>query len=134
MTSISCFIAYQLIYGSAAVRPLTQPDLAELLRLARANNARLGITGMLVYHDGSFLRVLEGPQAAVQVLVEKISRDDRHSTLIVFSKGLNEARESGEWSIAFHAPTAEQVAAIGGFRQLTSLAPEDIEGAEFAPS
>ena len=124
-------MVYQLIYGSAATRPFTQPDLAELLRLARVNNARLGITGMLVYHDGSFLQVLEGPQAAVQTPVEKISRDDRHSKLTVFRKGVNQEREFGEWSMAFHALSSEESASLGGFKQITSLAPSDVESARF---
>ncbi len=49
-----------LIYCSAAARPLSREELATLLSRARASNARLGITGMLLHSDGSFFQILEG--------------------------------------------------------------------------
>jgi hypothetical protein len=42
-----------LIYSSAARQAFSDEDLIELLTRARAKNARLGITGMLLYTDGS---------------------------------------------------------------------------------
>jgi len=51
----------QLIYVSAATNRFNPAELRELLRLARLKNQQLDVTGMLLYHEGSFLQVLEGP-------------------------------------------------------------------------
>lgn len=55
----------QLVYMSAALWRPTRSDLVTLLAKARQNNSQLGVTGMLLYHDGSFMQVLEGEEPAV---------------------------------------------------------------------
>ncbi|MCK6682224.1 MAG: BLUF domain-containing protein [Thermoanaerobaculia bacterium] len=44
----------ELAYCSAAKTAFTPAELTRLLRVARQNNARDGITGMLLYADGRF--------------------------------------------------------------------------------
>ena len=113
---------YQIIYGSSAKQAFSSIDLVELLRKARVNNSRLGVTGMLLYHDGNFLQILEGEQADVQALLDLISRDTRHSGVLIFYRGYSAEREFGEWSMAFHAVTEQEWAGLGsGFRQVKSL-------------
>ena len=51
---------YQLVYISAANHEFTEKELHELLSKARKNNESYGITGMLLYHQGSFIQALEG--------------------------------------------------------------------------
>ncbi|MEM7363377.1 MAG: BLUF domain-containing protein, partial [Pseudomonadota bacterium] len=36
-----------------------------------------GVTGMLLYHEGSFLQALEGDRAVVEALYERIEEDPR---------------------------------------------------------
>ncbi|MHB1206888.1 MAG: BLUF domain-containing protein, partial [Rhodospirillaceae bacterium] len=71
----------QLIYASAAVKPFTPEALKVLLAKARAKNSAAGITGMLLYHAGSFLQALEGPNDAVASLFKVIEKDPRHTTV-----------------------------------------------------
>ena len=68
----------QISYSSAAVAPFSERELTELLTIARVNNGRLGVTGMLLYHEGSFLQALEGDERVLDVLFTKISKDKRH--------------------------------------------------------
>ena len=68
----------QLGYASAATVEFSDDDLRELLAKSRSNNMAAGITGMLLYHEGSFLQVLEGPSEAVEHLYARIRRDKRH--------------------------------------------------------
>ena len=63
----------QVAYVSRAVQPMSSEDLLRLLQQCRANNSELGITGMLVYGNGTFLQVLEGEVGAVDKLVEENS-------------------------------------------------------------
>ena len=47
-------------------------ELKAILSAARTNNSKKDISGMLVYHAGSFLQVLEGPEDTVTELFGKI--------------------------------------------------------------
>ncbi len=89
------------VYVSSATRPLNEVELVQLLQLARQNNEKLDITGMLLYREGNFLQVLEGPASAVDSLISTIKRDPRHHGLILMSrKGIDE-RQFSDWSMAF---------------------------------
>lgn len=104
----------QIIYASAATRKMASEDLRDILAKARAFNAARGITGILVYDDGSFLQVLEGPSEAVASLVERIERDPRHTRFRLLSKRETEVREFGEWTMGF-ADVSVEAAGHEGF-------------------
>jgi hypothetical protein len=75
--------------------------LLELLKVARANNARLGITGMLLYADGNFVQLIEGPDNAVDALYARISRDPRHTSLLkALDRPITE-RHYADWTMGF---------------------------------
>lgn len=75
--------------------------MLELLKVARANNARLGITGMLLYADGNFVQIIEGPEDAVDALYAKISRDPRHTALLKALDGPIAERRFADWTLGF---------------------------------
>lgn len=117
-------MVYQIVYGSTEAHAFSHAELVELLRIARVNNTRLGVTGMLLYHDHSFMQILEGEQAVVEALVAKISGDPRHRGFTMFHQGQVPAREFGEWSMAFRTPSMEDLSAVDGFREISTLAPD----------
>ena len=69
----------QLIYASSATIHFTLDKLEEMLSAGRARNKARGITGMIVYHQGRFLQILEGEEHVVDALFEKILIDSRHN-------------------------------------------------------
>ena len=69
------------VYVSRSSYPFTDDDLANLLLTSRSNNARLGITGMLLHREGRFIQVLEGPDEAVRARLAVIARDPRHTAV-----------------------------------------------------
>ena len=103
-----------LIYCSAAVRSFNRGELAELLSRARANNARLGITGMLLHIEGSFFQVLEGAPDAVDGLFDAIRRDARHRQLTVIIREPVAARTFGEWTMGYADITPAELDGIVG--------------------
>ena len=105
----------KLIYASAATKLFSPADLRELLRRARLKNERLDITGMLLYHQGSFLQVLEGPAAAVNPLLETITLDQRHNKLMLLLRREIEARNFADWKMGF-VDVAAQSQSLPGFR------------------
>jgi hypothetical protein len=91
----------QIIYASAAAVPFGDADLKRLLERARERNAAVDVTGLLVFHEGSFLQVLEGDADAVQTLFARISKDDRHDRVRLVLRRSVEEREFAEWSMGF---------------------------------
>lgn len=76
-------------------------ELVELLRKSHQKNVPEDITGMLLYKDGSFMQVMEGPEENVFRLYNRILEDPRHKGIITLLKGPLEKREFGNWSMAF---------------------------------
>jgi FAD-dependent sensor of blue light len=94
---------YQVVYSSAAVEVFSEAQLTELLARARVNNQRLGVTGMLLYHEGSFLQVVEGEAEVLEALFKTISRDKRHHRVVPLLKRPVEERHFGNWKMGFAA-------------------------------
>ena len=92
---------YQVIYASAAAVPFSESDLSTLLLRARANNQRLGITGLLLYHEGSFLQALEGDEGAVGALFSTISGDKRHDHIVMLLARELDERYFAGWQMGF---------------------------------
>ncbi len=90
----------QLLYVSTSARDISQRMLDQILSVSRVNNAAVGITGMLLYLDGAFLQVLEGPDDAVARTYDRIRMDPRHREpqTLLDQEG---ARAFGQWSMGF---------------------------------
>ncbi|MGF1623542.1 MAG: BLUF domain-containing protein [Alphaproteobacteria bacterium] len=73
----------QVLYVSAMSPGVEPADIAGLLQQSRRNNARDGLTGLLLFTGESFLQVLEGPDPALAQALTRISRDKRHSQLLI---------------------------------------------------
>jgi hypothetical protein len=94
----------QIIYSSAAVVPFSELELQRLLLQARENNTRLGVTGMLLYQEGSFLQVVEGEGPLLETLFQRIAADKRHQRVITLLRREVEARHFGDWAMGFVSP------------------------------
>ena len=114
-------MAYQVIYSSQAVAPMSIAELESILVDAREGNMRRGVTGALVFVDGVFLQILEGQKEAVQSLMSSIEKDSRHSSMHVIYEGeIDQAMFSG-WKMAYLSSTPAQVAAWLGMEGAASL-------------
>ena len=94
----------RIVYLSAAAGEPDDADLAALLEVSRRNNARDGITGALAYHDGGFLHVLEGPEAAVAAAFARIACDPRHRRVVVCERATVGGRLFAGWSMGWSRP------------------------------
>lgn len=102
----------RLIYVSGATVPFSDEDFLDLLAGARETNESLGVSGILMFRDGSFLQVLEGPSTAVDQLFETIQNDPRHSRLLVVQRSEIKEREFEGQPMAFVSITPETCAAV----------------------
>ncbi len=101
----------QVVYASAATIGFTQKDLLKLLGLARERNTAAGISGMLLYHNKSFLQVLEGPRQHVDELFTRIQKDPRYKNCLVLLRTEIQKKEFENWSIV---RTQRQLATMQG--------------------
>lgn len=94
---------YHLIYLSIATVEMAEPQLLELLEVSRENNSRDEITGLLLYKDGRFMQLLEGPEKEVCATYSRIVRDLRHRDVTILLEGPIAERDFSEWSMGFRA-------------------------------
>ncbi len=93
---------HQIVYTSSARQEFSAADLKKLLVAARMRNKAVGVTGMLVFHDGAFLQAIEGEKRAVSEIFARVQNDPRHGDLVVLHRGPGpEQRVFGEWSMGF---------------------------------
>ena len=108
---------FSLVYVSAAVTWFSDRELRDLLAQCRLSNAQTGITGMLLYKDGDFMQLLEGEEATVRALFDRISRDPRHQhSFIVLEEEVGQ-RLFGEWAMGFRSLDDDDVRSIHGFSE-----------------
>lgn len=104
-----------LVYVSSATNLLSNEELVALLDQCRANNSALDITGMLLYKDGNFMQVLEGPDPAVRQVYTRILSDARHRGAIKLLEESIQERQFANWTM--------------GFKNLDGVRSEDLPGA-----
>jgi len=109
--------AFQLIYISAANHEFTEEELENLLQAARENNQSLNVTGMLLFHEGSFIQALEGEQTVVERLYKKIGTDKRHIETKVLYRGDIPDRDFKNWSMGYYRSNQSSTANLEGFHQ-----------------
>ena len=100
---------HHLIYSSQATLTFTEQMLAALLKQAQQHNERLGLTGVLLYHQEQFVQVLEGSAEAIADVYHRLLHDVRHYNVVELASGPIAARRFGEWAMSFHAAQMAQV-------------------------
>ena len=112
-----------LIYVSSATEKFSHAELLTLLETSRRNNARLNVTGMLLYKDGNFMQVIEGEEGQIERLHAKISGDPRHNGLLTLLKRPIEQRQFSDWSMGFKDLSDPNLAGKAGYNEFlnTSL-------------
>jgi hypothetical protein len=121
----------QVVYSSAAIVPFSEPQLTELLARARTNNERRAISGMLLYHEGSFLQVLEGEASVLESLFSAISADKRHHRVVALLRREVDERHFGDWRMGF-ASTKNLPSNLPGYSEYLRLRGDPVEGANAA--
>ncbi len=116
----------RVTYLSRESDPFTAKALVDLLEHCKHNNPALGVTGMLVYANGTFLQTLEGETNMVETLLVKIERDSRHRDFQVIKREVIQERLYENWSMGFERlteATLQDVPALQAF-QLEDFNPE----------
>lgn len=103
---------YQLLYTSKALHPFKDEELQQLLEIARLNNSRKSITGMLLYCNSNFIQLLEGDESDLMALFEIISADARHNEVIKIMGSKIEKPQFPDWSMGYKFLSAKQLTSL----------------------
>lgn len=91
----------RLVYLSHATREMFDEDLEDILVKSRQNNGRDGISGLLLFHDGTFFQCLEGDDSALMETLTRIHLDKRHRGVRVIDDINVEDRLFPNWEMGF---------------------------------
>jgi hypothetical protein len=124
----------RLMYASRATASFEAEGMGPILRQARANNAREGLTGALCLCNTGhlFIQVLEGGRNAVSRRYSRIAADPRHTdvTLLQYEE-IAERRFSG-WAMGQVNMSRLNPALLLKYSELPTLDPWAIPGSATA--
>jgi hypothetical protein len=74
-------------------------ELVKISSIAQKQNPLFNICGVLFYHGGRFLQLLEGPEEQVRQLMKNISIDPRHTDIRVIIDRKTAVRSFPSWNM-----------------------------------
>ena len=92
---------FQVFSVSRATAAFDNAQVQSIVQASRRRNARLDVTGCLLFSGHCFAQVLEGRQAVVSALARKIAADPRHVGVRVLSEGQRDERDYADWAMGY---------------------------------
>jgi hypothetical protein len=92
---------FHLVYGSQAKPEISNVDVFEILEKSRINNAKVKVTGLLLFRTPRFLQVLEGEEEAVRATYARILNDSRHFSPQIFLEFSDAERIFPQWAMGY---------------------------------
>ena len=74
-------------------------DLQDICTCAKRNNPAMEITGLLFYHSGQFLQIIEGEQQYLETLLAKLALDRRHCNIERLFDSEVSKRDFAQWNM-----------------------------------
>lgn len=91
----------RLIYCSSSVKELSIDDIENILHVAKENNARHNVSGLLCFNRKYFLQCLEGSRTNVNHVYQSILNDPRHERIVLLEYDEIVQREFQAWAIGY---------------------------------
>ncbi|WP_415911424.1 BLUF domain-containing protein [Neptuniibacter sp. QD37_11] len=91
----------RLVYTSTIADNFSPQDIEAIIEIARKNNRKHNVTGMLCFNRKYFLQCLEGSRTQVNKIYYNILNDPRHSNIIMLDYKEITSREFSEWSMGY---------------------------------
>jgi hypothetical protein len=118
----------QIVWISEAVKNYSEDELLSLLKKSRANNMRVGVTGLLLYHQGSFMQFMEGEEDKVLAIYHnRIVPSRLHRKVTLLLKIELEERVFSNWKMGFMATDSKLANSVPGFTEFVRTKSSFIE-------
>lgn len=90
----------RVTYVSSATRTISQAELDQIATVSARNNAKVDVTGILLLCGDFFFQILEGEEAAVEEVLERIRHDPRHQNIQILKvENVHNHRQFADWSM-----------------------------------
>ena len=73
---------YTFVYCSRATEGVDDAEVDRIVEAAQRRNINRGITGVLVFGNGVFFQLLEGPAVEIKKLIANLHCDPRHCDVV----------------------------------------------------
>ena len=73
---------YTFVYCSRATEGVDDVEVGRIVEAAQRSNFTRGITGVLVFSNGVFFQLIEGPAVQIQKLIATLHLDPRHCDVV----------------------------------------------------
>lgn len=88
----------QILYVSQLAPTRKSSCVSEIVSTSRAANSARGLTGALIFDGEYFCQLIEGDDAEVQALMQRIADDPRHTNVtLLFASQARHARLTRSW-------------------------------------
>lgn len=101
-------------------------SIAQILGASDVNNRRDDLKGLLIFHRGQFLQVIEGARTDLDRLLQRLRRDPRHENMRMMVNGAADGRPVGAHPMA-PVDISGPVEAMIGDRTLDRLSLAQVE-------
>jgi hypothetical protein len=117
---------HQIIYLSK-LTDKNENFLPEILNTAIWHNQRNNITGMMLYSNGDILQVLEGDDASIHNLFQRIALDKRHSEVFTVIDEPIGNRCFDQWSMGYRKiVSSHDLERLSHYRALFQSTPSEL--------
>lgn len=118
---------HQLAYTSSSTEHDQTQFINEDLPRVKEKNHNIGVTGVLLFAEGTFFQVLEGDEATVRELYKTIAQDSRHTKARIVLERTARRRSFPGWAMGWRHidaehPLASSIAAIASTEGLRAHA------------
>lgn len=113
---------HEILYCSQLRAGASPVLVGALVTQARARNATLGVTGLLVFDGQRFCQHLEGAPEVVAQLMRRIANDPRHEQLRIVYEGALDQRRYRRFDMGYaETEDADDMAGIHAMQGETAL-------------
>jgi hypothetical protein len=98
-----------LVYVSSAVSLLTESELEAILSDALVHNELYGITGILLYNDGTFFQYIEGVDEDLEHIYSRITHSKKHHGMYQLIHKEIQERLFPDWYMGFFQPSKSEI-------------------------
>ena len=98
-------IALLYVSRSRLRLPQQEPEIDRIVDWSRGRNGELDVTGALIFTERNFAQYLEGPERAVDGLMDSIGRDPRHGEIRIIYREPVRSRVFPTWAMAYAGPS-----------------------------
>lgn len=91
-----------LIYVSKAEENVDYDEILNILTHSWKYNHNSYVSGMLLYDNGHFMQIIQGPILTIDTLYARIENDSRHTDIKLIGEELLHERDCSGWGIGLY--------------------------------